>query len=102
MEALDQLQVIEPIIALSLLETVLAAEGWGAAMREGDIAAQREVLAAIIEQVVPVRTARGKNDVDVTWTTLGEAMLSDAGGRGLPRRLPQRFLWRCRDRPGSG
>ena len=29
-------------------------------MREGDIAAQREVLAALIERVVPVRVGRGR------------------------------------------
>ena len=71
-EALSQLQVVEPSVALPPLETVLAAaEGWGAAMRDGEIAAQREVLAALIERVVPVRVGRGtvrRGDVlDAAW-----------------------------------
>src|SRR5215216_880386 len=46
-EELARLQAVEPRVALPPLATVLAAaEGWGAAMRGGDIAAQREVLAA--------------------------------------------------------
>ena len=47
-ETASRLQVVEPSVTLPPLETVLAAaEGWGAAMREGEIAAQREVLAAL-------------------------------------------------------
>jgi DNA invertase Pin-like site-specific DNA recombinase len=74
-QALSQLQVIEPRVTLPPLETVLAAaEGWGAAMRDGEIAAQRGVLAILIEQVVPVRTRRGQYEVEVAWTPLAEAL----------------------------
>jgi DNA invertase Pin-like site-specific DNA recombinase len=74
-QELDRLRVVEPGVTLPPLETVLAAaEGWGAAMREGDIAAQREVLAALIDRVVPVRIGRGKYDVNVIWTPLGGAL----------------------------
>jgi site-specific DNA recombinase len=74
-EALGQLQRVEPRVTLPPLETVLAAaEGWRAAMRDGDIAAQREVLAILIERVVPVRTGRGQYDVEVAWTPLAEAL----------------------------
>ena len=74
-EELSRLQVAEPSVALPPLETVLAAaEGWGAAMRGGDIAAQREVLAALIEQVAPVRVGRGKYEVEIVWTPLGEGL----------------------------
>jgi DNA invertase Pin-like site-specific DNA recombinase len=74
-EALSKLQMVEPSVVLPPLETVLAAaEGWGAAMHDGDIAAQREVLAALVEKVVPVRVSRGKYDVNVIWTPLGEAL----------------------------
>jgi len=74
-EALGRLQAPDPIMALPSLETVLAAaEGWGAAMRAGDVAVQREVLAALIERVVPVRSGRGKYTADVTWAPLGEAL----------------------------
>jgi hypothetical protein len=74
-EALSQLQVVQPNIELPPLETVLtAAEGWGAAMRGGDIAAQREVLAAVIERVVPTRVGRGTYAVEIVWTPLGEGL----------------------------
>jgi hypothetical protein len=74
-EELSQLQAVEPSAALPPLETVLAAaEGWGAAMREGDIAAQREVLVALMERVVPVRLGRGKYDVEIAWTPLGAGL----------------------------
>jgi hypothetical protein len=43
-------------------------------MRDGEIAAQREVLAALIERVVPVRIGRGQYDVEVAWTPLAEAL----------------------------
>ena len=74
-EALSRLQVVEPSMTLPPLETVLAAaEGWGAAMRDGDIAAQREVLAVLIERVVPVRIGRGTYDVEIEWTPLGAGL----------------------------
>ena len=74
-EALSQLQWIELRVALPPLETVVTAvEGRGAVMREGDIAAQRDVLAVLIERVMPVRVGRGKYDAHVIWTPLGEAL----------------------------
>jgi DNA invertase Pin-like site-specific DNA recombinase len=84
MQELDRLQVVEPSVTLPPLETVLAAaEGWGAAMQGGSIAAQREVLAALIERVVPVRGGRGQYEVEVSWTLLGDGLragvLSSAG-----------------------
>jgi hypothetical protein len=73
-EELNRLEVVEPSVALPSLEIVLAAaEGWGAAMRGGGIAARREVLAVLIERVVPVRIGRGQYDVEVAWTPLAEA-----------------------------
>ena len=51
-----------------------AAKGWGAAIREGDIAAQRDVLAALIERVVPVRVGRGTYALEIVWTPLGEGL----------------------------
>jgi hypothetical protein len=47
-------------------------------MRGGDIGAQREVLAALIERVVAVRVERGTCEVEIVWT---------AGGEG-PRAAP--------------
>jgi hypothetical protein len=52
-EALSKLQMVEPSVVLPPLETVLA---------------------ALVEQVVPVRVSRGKYDVNVIWTPLGEAL----------------------------
>ena len=85
-EALSQLQVVEPSVALPPLETVLAAaEGWGAAMREGDIAAQREVLAVLLERVVPVRVGRAKYEVEIVWTPLGDGLR--VASHGTPTQL---------------
>jgi hypothetical protein len=74
-EELNRLEVVEPSVALPSLEIVLAAaESWGAAMRGGGIAARREVLAVLIERVVPVRIGRGQYAVEVAWTPLAEAL----------------------------
>jgi hypothetical protein len=70
------------------LETVLAAaEGWGATMRGGDIAAQREVLAELIERVAPVRMRRGQYEVTIVWTRLGEGLRVAA--QGTARQVTQ-------------
>jgi hypothetical protein len=85
--ALDQFHPVEPTGALPPLETVLAAaEGWGAAMREGDIAAQREVLAALIERVVPVRVGRGNYFVEIAWSPLGDGLRVAAVGSAHAER----------------
>lgn len=50
------------------LDVVLAAAGsWARMLREGDVPAQRSVLAELIETVKPVRVARGKYDVEIAW-----------------------------------
>src|SRR5215217_2359355 len=80
-EELGRLHAIEPRIALPPLATVLAAaQGWGAAMRVGDIAAQREVLAVLIDRVVPVRTGRGRYEVEIAWTPLGAGLRAASHG----------------------
>jgi hypothetical protein len=74
-EELGRLEIVEPSAALPPLETVLAAaEGWGAAMRGGDIAAQREVLTTLIERVVPARVGHGRYEVAIVWTPLGKGL----------------------------
>jgi hypothetical protein len=74
-EELGRLEVVEPSVSLPPLEKVLAAvQGWGTAMRDGDIAAQREVLAALIERVMPRRIGRGRYEVEIVWTPLGEGL----------------------------
>jgi hypothetical protein len=74
-EELSRLEAVAPTLTLPPLETVLAAaEGWDVVMRGGDIAAQREVLAALIERVVPVRVGRGKYTAEIVWTPLGDGL----------------------------
>src|SRR5829696_6028025 len=74
-EELGRLQVVEQSNPLPPLETVLTtAEGWGQALRDGDSRAQRAVLVALIERVEPVRIGRGKYDVKIDWTPLGEGL----------------------------
>jgi hypothetical protein len=68
-----------PVSVLPPLEQVLAeAGGWRRALREADIAAQREVLGALIERVSPERIGRGRYRVEITWTARGEALRAAA------------------------
>src|SRR5215213_1765760 len=87
-EVLSRLQVAEPSVTLPPLETVLAAaEGWGAAMQGGGLAAQREVLAALIVRVVPARIGRGKYSVEIVWTPVGEGLRAVVlSSTGIPER----------------
>ena len=43
-------------------------------MRKGDLALRRDVLAALVEQVAPVRMRRGQYEVTIIWTPLGEGL----------------------------
>jgi hypothetical protein len=57
------------------LEVVIAnLPSWKGALEEADIPIQRGVLRPLIERVVPVRVARGKYAVEITWTRLGEML----------------------------
>src|SRR5829696_925308 len=87
-EVLSRLQVVEPSVTLPPLETVLtAAQGWGAAMQGGSVAAQREVLAALIVRVVPARIGRGKYGVEIVWTPGGEGLRAVVlSSTGIPER----------------
>jgi DNA invertase Pin-like site-specific DNA recombinase len=61
------------------LEHVLGAAGnWTAVLQGIDIEAQREVLAVLVERVVPIRERPGVYRVDITWTPLGEALRGTA------------------------
>lgn len=65
----------ESVPTLPPLETVLReAGGWAAALGGSEVAAQREVLAVLIERVVPMRVGRGVYRVEVHWTPVGEAL----------------------------
>jgi hypothetical protein len=50
------------------------AGGWSVALRTADVPTQREVLAVLVERVVPVRVRRGRYQAVITWTHLGAAL----------------------------
>jgi hypothetical protein len=57
------------------IEQVLAAAGsWASVLDGADVAAQREVLAVLVERIVAVRERQNVYRVDITWTPLGEAL----------------------------
>jgi site-specific DNA recombinase len=63
------------------LGTVLAqSRSWHEILAGADIGAQRNVLALLIERVVPERVGRGRYRATISWTPLGEALrqLTDA------------------------
>jgi hypothetical protein len=65
------------------LETVLRdADSWQQILTGADLAAQRNVLAMLIERVVPERIGRGRYQTTVIWTPLGSALsrLTEATG----------------------
>lgn len=57
------------------LEAVLRHAGtWGAVLAGSDVAAQRDVVALLVERVVPERIARGVYTARLVWTPLGRAL----------------------------
>jgi hypothetical protein len=63
-----------------LADVLRAAGGWATALAGADVPTRREVLAELIERVVPVRLAPGRYRVEITWTPLGEALRALAAG----------------------
>ncbi len=76
----NELAALQPTRAkapdsLPPLESVIAAAGsWVTVMQGADAEAQREVLAVLVDHMVPVRERPGAYRVDITWTPLGEAL----------------------------
>jgi site-specific DNA recombinase len=61
--------------ALPPLESVVVAAGsWATVLEGADIDAQREVLAVLVDRIVPIRERPGVYRVEITWTPLGEAL----------------------------
>jgi site-specific DNA recombinase len=58
----------------SFNDVLREAGGWAAALREADTSAVREVLAVLIERVVPTRPSVGRYEAQITWTPAGEAL----------------------------
>jgi hypothetical protein len=69
-----------------LAEVVRQAGGWAAVLRGAETAAQREVLARLVERAVPLRERPGRYRVDITWTPLGDALnrMNRSRGPGTP------------------
>jgi site-specific DNA recombinase len=73
--ALGQLQPDAPAVGLPSLDQVLRdVGGWSKALASPDIEAQRDVLAELVERVVPVRLGRGQYRAEVTWTSLATTL----------------------------
>src|SRR5262249_36063896 len=46
--------------------------GWEAVLHGADIPAQRETLGLLIDRAVPQRVGRGRYELNIAWTRLGE------------------------------
>ena len=68
------------------LDTVLrAVESWHRELRAADVGAQRDVLAPIVDRIVPRRVGWGKYEADVAWSPLGESLHALAQAARLNR-----------------
>ena len=63
-----------------LADVLRAAGGWGQILAGADLETQRNVLAGLVERVVPERVGYGKYEARIEWTPLGRALrqLSEA------------------------
>jgi DNA invertase Pin-like site-specific DNA recombinase len=57
-----------------LADVLRTAGGWSAILAGTDIEAQRNILADLIERVVPERVGYGKYETRIEWTPLGKAL----------------------------
>jgi hypothetical protein len=57
-----------------LNDILAAAGGWSAILAGTDIEAQRNILADLVERVVPERVGYGKYEARIEWTPLGRAL----------------------------
>jgi hypothetical protein len=72
---LARLRPPEPTVLLPPLDEVLrVAGGWASLLASSEAAAQREVLASLIDCAVPERTGRGAYHVVISWTAQGAAL----------------------------
>ncbi len=55
-------------------DVVKAAGSWTTILQGGDVEAQREVLAPLVERVVAVRERPGVYRAELAWTSLGQAL----------------------------
>jgi hypothetical protein len=70
---LARLRAYRPPSPLPPLDEVLGEiGGWANVIAAMDVAAQRNVVAMLIERIVPVRVARGKYEPKIQWTAIGD------------------------------
>ena len=72
---LAAIKVVEAPPTLPDLDDVLRdLGGWSTVLATGPVPRRRDVLARLIETVVPIRVGYGKYKADITWTPLGTAL----------------------------
>jgi hypothetical protein len=72
---LAKLRELDAPPAVPPLDEVLRdANSWCEIMTGSDIAAQRDMLALLVERVVPTRVGRGEYQAQIFWTPLGGAL----------------------------
>jgi hypothetical protein len=55
-------------------EVLKDAGGWAAPLRGAEMPAKRDIAAVLIDHATPRRVGRGRYEVSITWTTIGEAL----------------------------
>ena len=79
-DEIERLEAENRAPTLPDLDTVLASVGgWASLLVQGDIEAQRRVLAEVIERLTPVKVRHGHWRAEITWTTTGDALRQLAG-----------------------
>jgi DNA invertase Pin-like site-specific DNA recombinase len=74
-EELARLRAAPATPSLPALDQVLRdAGGWSAAFLAADVPAVREILAVLIDTVVPERRGWGRYETRITWSPTGEAL----------------------------
>jgi DNA invertase Pin-like site-specific DNA recombinase len=73
-ELAETVPVETPPALPSLNDILAAAGGWSAILAGTDIEAQRNILADLVERVVPERVGYGKYEARIAWTPLGKAL----------------------------
>lgn len=75
-QQLSELLKVRPTTAPlpTLDEVVKLAGSWRTILTEAPIPERRAVLAELIEQVIPMREGKGKYNLEIRWTPLGEQL----------------------------
>jgi hypothetical protein len=85
LDRLHTQQVSTPALP-PLAEVLRRVARWRAVLDTADVAAQRDVLLALVEQVVARRVRHGRYVVKITWTPLGQELRRLTGADALDAR----------------